>query len=1027
MIARARAGGGVTVEREQKYLHIRIPLLLILAIGALFYEIWIFVVYQHAYSDQTGVFFGPQLVVEQVFPDSPLHTGDSILKIDDLDVNDNLLTPFYWLQQFAGRQSAEQSTHSLVYTVLRDGKEQRIYVTWENYRALPLLWRGGALWIIGLVMNVVAVTLITGKGRDLATRLISFDFIMAGLNQINNLLRTASANMAVAWAWFFIPLDAISIWLTFSLLLHALLLFPEKKAPLRRFPWLPWIIHLFTPVVSIAAGLLFGGDTLLGQRNAMFAVANPLMMLQLALAVAALTHTYFTSHRPGVRNQIRWIILGLILALTPWILFYALPSLFFNVTWLPLSIVNLSLLLVPIAFMVSIFRFGLMDVDRFMNRTLVYVLTGGALVLLYFLVLLIAGDLLPPVDGQPNHFWAGIIATVVLFTVFNPLRIYVEQFVNRVFYKEQLDFALMLRDVGRQLSATVMQDDVYNLLTKDVSQRLGLTSARILLPNDGRCAYVDRENTMCIPSDSLLVPWLCDHRDPLVVQERQRLPEDIAQTIEPLVTAGCELCLALMQRSTLLGIYAFGAKNSGDLFTREEVNNLDLLGHQAAAALYNAQLYETLQDYNRSLEARVAERTSQLVSERDRLDTIIQNITDALVVTDPAAKIVLANPAFVDIVGVPVDQLFGIPLATVLSSESLALLIETASDYPGQVQTQNMTGEALGGRDEIEGKVYKVSACGLVERGLVDQEKETSLPAIADANTSGVITVLQDITHEQAVDRMKTDFISMVSHELRTPLTSVIGFVRLIQKMFEQELVSRIDDSDRRGRWAVERITENLKIIIGEGERLTRLINDVLDIAKMESGKSEWSRDEIPFQEIIDTAVNGMQTLSLQKNLPIRVDVQDLPPVVTVDRDRMVQVMTNLLGNALKFTSEGEIVVRARCIDGQADQAPAALRSLKTSDAPDQWLWISVEDTGVGIPPEKFSQVFEKFKQISNTLGYAARGTGLGLPICREIVEQHGGRIWVESTVGVGSIFSFVIPVEEQGALASPLPSSGTA
>ena len=1010
----------MTVEREQKYLHIRIPLLLILAIGVLLYEAWIFAVYQRAYSDWTGIFFGPRLVVEQSFSDSPLRNGDVILKIGDLDVDDNLLRPFYWLRQFSERQFTEQSTRGAEYTVLRDGDAQRIYVPWMEYRALPLLWRGGALWIIGLVMNIVALILISGKGSDLATRLISFGFIMGGLNQINNLLRTASANMAVAWAWFFIPIDAISVWLTFSLLLHALLLFPEIKTPLRRFPWLPWVIHLFTPVVSITAGFLLGGNTLLGRRNTMFMVSNPLMMLELVLAVVALTHTYVTSRRPGVRNQIRWIILGLILALIPWILFYALPSVLFNITWLPLSLVNLPLLLIPIAFMVSILRFGLMDVDRFMNRTLVYALTGGTLVLLYFLVLLIAQDLLPQVDGQPNHFWAGIIATIVLFAIFNPLRIYTQQFVNRVFYREQLDFALMLRDVGRQLSATVLQDDVHDLLTRDIAQRLGLTFARILLPNEGRCAYVDRENTLCVPSDSLLIPWLCDHRDPLVVHERRHLPEEITQAVEPLVATGCELCLALMQRNTLLGVYVFGAKNSGDLFTREEVNNLDLLGHQAAAALYNAQLYETLQDYNRSLEARVAERTSQLEAERDRLDTIIQNITDALVVTDPATRIVLANPAFADIAGTPVERLLGVPMAKVLSFESLARLIETASAYPGQVQMQNMAGEALGSREEIDGKVYKVSAVGLVERGL--SNRETPLPVtLADAITSGVITVLQDITHEQAVDRMKTDFISMVSHELRTPLTSVIGFVRLIQKMFEQELVSRIDESDRRARWALDRITENLKIIIGEGERLTRLINDVLDIAKMESGKSEWSRDKVAFQEIIDTAVNGMQTLSLQKNLPIRVDMRDLPPLVTVDRDRMVQVMTNLLGNALKFTSEGEIIVRARCIDGQMTYAPAALRSLKTPDAPDMWLWVSVEDTGVGIPAEKFSQVFEKFKQISNTLGYSARGTGLGLPICREIVEQHGGRIWVESTVGVGSTFSFVIPVKEQGNGALPL------
>ncbi len=1012
----------MTVEREQRYLHIRIPLLLILAIGVVLYEVWIFGVYQRAYNDQTGVFFGPQLIVEQVFVDSPLQTGDVILEIDGLDVNDNLLIPFHWLQQYAEQQLTKEPTRGAMYTVLRAGEEQSIFVPWKDYQALPLLWRGGALWLIGLVMSIVALILVSGKGHDLASRLISLGFTMGALNQINNLIRTASANMAVAWAWFFIPLDAISVWLTFSLLLHALLLFPEMKTPLRRFPWLPWLIHLFTPVVSIPAGLLFGGDTLLGRRNAMFVVANPLMMLQLALSVAALTHTYFTSRRPGVRNQIRWIILGLILALIPWISFYAAPSLLFNITWLPLSLVNLPLLLIPIAVMVSIFRFGLMDVDRFMNRTLVYALTGGALVSLYFLVLLIARDLLPRVGDQPNHFWAGIIATIVLFAVFNPLHVYVHQFVNRVFYREQLDFALMLRNVGRQLSATLMWDDVYTLLTRDVAQRLGLTAARILLPNEGECAYVDREGAVCIRGDSLLIPWLCDHRDPLVIHERQRLPEDVAQAVEPLVAAGGELCLALMQRNTLLGIYVFGFKNSGDLFTREEVNNLDLLGHQAAAALYNAQLYEKLQDYNRSLETRVAERTSQLEAERDRLDTIIQNITDALVVTDPAGRIVLTNPAFADIANVPATRLIGLPLAKVLFSESLARLIETASVYPGQAQMQHMAGEALGDREEIAGKIYKVSACGLVERNLA--ARETPSPAEAStASASGVITVLQDITHEQAVDRMKTDFISMVSHELRTPLTSILGFVRLIQKMFEQELVSRIDKSDRRGRWAVERINENLKIIIGEGERLTRMISDVLDIAKMESGKSEWSRDAVSFQEIIDTAVNGMQTLALQKNLPIQVEAQSLPPVMIVDRDRMVQVMTNLLGNALKFTSEGKITIHARCINGQVAQAPAALRSLKTLGAPEKWLWVSVADTGIGIPADKFSQVFEKFKQIPNTLGYAARGTGLGLPICREIVEQHGGRIWVESTVGVGSTFSFVIPLVEPGDIV-PLPSS---
>jgi signal transduction histidine kinase len=136
--------------------------------------------------------------------------------------------------------------------------------------------------------------------------------------------------------------------------------------------------------------------------------------------------------------------------------------------------------------------------------------------------------------------------------------------------------------------------------------------------------------------------------------------------------------------------------------------------------------------------------------------------------------------------------------------------------------------------------------------------------------------------------------------------------------------------------------------------------------------------------------------------------------------------MTNLLGNALKFTSEGEITVRARCINGQEIKTFAALRTLKTAGASNRWLWVSVADTGIGIAADKFPQVFEKFKQISGDLGHAVRGTGLGLPICREIVEQHGGRIWVESAVGVGSTFSFVIPLLEPGAVAPFSSSKGS-
>ena len=172
--------------------------------------------------------------------------------------------------------------------------------------------------------------------------------------------------------------------------------------------------------------------------------------------------------------------------------------------------------------------------------------------------------------------------------------------------------------------------------------------------------------------------------------------------------------------------------------------------------------------------------------------------------------------------------------------------------------------------------------------------------------------------------------------------------------------------------------------------------------------------DHVPFRSVIDTAVKAIHALSDQKGLRIIVDADDVLPDATVDHDRMVQVMTNLLSNAIKFTEDGQITVRARQVSPQDHNGPALLKAMQRPLAPNDWLWVSVHDTGVGIPEGKLPDVFEKFKQVSDALTDRPQGTGLGLPICREIVEHHEGRVWVESVPGVGSIFQFVIPLGKQ-------------
>jgi Na+/proline symporter/nitrogen-specific signal transduction histidine kinase len=228
------------------------------------------------------------------------------------------------------------------------------------------------------------------------------------------------------------------------------------------------------------------------------------------------------------------------------------------------------------------------------------------------------------------------------------------------------------------------------------------------------------------------------------------------------------------------------------------------------------------------------------------------------------------------------------------------------------------------------------------------------------------------------LDRMKDDFISTVTHELRTPLTSIRAF---------SEILHDNPDLD-----AAER-QRFLALVIKESERLTRLINQVLDLAKLESGLAEWHPAEVDLREVVTDAVNATSQIFKGRGVAIGCELPGRAARILADRDRVTQVMLNLLSNAVKFCPEerGRVLVRL------AEEAEG-------------WR-IDVEDNGVGIRPEHQALIFEKFRQVGgDTLTDKPAGTGLGLAICREIVARLGGRLWVRSSPGEGSVFSFRLP-----------------
>jgi signal transduction histidine kinase/DNA-binding response OmpR family regulator len=248
----------------------------------------------------------------------------------------------------------------------------------------------------------------------------------------------------------------------------------------------------------------------------------------------------------------------------------------------------------------------------------------------------------------------------------------------------------------------------------------------------------------------------------------------------------------------------------------------------------------------------------------------------------------------------------------------------------------------------------------------------------------------------------KSAFLSTVSHELRTPLTSVLGFAKIIRKRLDEKIFPIVDKSDKKTEKTISQISENLHVVISEGERLTHLINDVLDLAKIEAGKMEWSQENVSMPEVAERAIAATTSLFDQKALKLIKLIDTNLPEITGDKDKLIQVIINLISNSVKFTDKGSITCRAY---QEKDE-----------------LIVSITDTGIGIAPEDYGAVFEQFKQVGgDTLTDKPKGTGLGLPICKEIVEHHGGRIWVESEVGKGSTFSFALPVNKKSAPARPL------
>ncbi|MDB4349551.1 cell wall metabolism sensor histidine kinase WalK [Omnitrophica bacterium] len=365
--------------------------------------------------------------------------------------------------------------------------------------------------------------------------------------------------------------------------------------------------------------------------------------------------------------------------------------------------------------------------------------------------------------------------------------------------------------------------------------------------------------------------------------------------------------------------------------------------------------YKSIIDERNRSEDVAWQKYKKVLAEHRETETVMRSIAEGLVVVDADGNVVMMNPAAEKLLGVSKKDKMGRPILEDLKKAQLVSMIKASS---------------AGSDKEIE---------------MVSQEDETkkilrsSNALIEDKNGQmvGMVSVLSDVTKQKELDRLKESFVSNVTHELRTPLITT------------QKAISMLRSRDK---VRIPPETEKEFFLMAENNmnRLSVLINDMLDLSKLEEGKMELKRVGVSVERVIDGSIESLETWAKAKSITIDKMVQDQMPEVSIDPDRIGQVLINLVGNAIKFTPDnGKVSIEASFERGDGE------------------LTVIVEDNGIGIEKENLSKVFDRFHQAAERSPTNIEGTGIGLSIAKEIIALHGGRIWAESEKDQGARFIF--------------------
>ena len=392
-----------------------------------------------------------------------------------------------------------------------------------------------------------------------------------------------------------------------------------------------------------------------------------------------------------------------------------------------------------------------------------------------------------------------------------------------------------------------------------------------------------------------------------------------------------------------IGVLHVFNKRYGNIFIEEDLRLLERLAKNQAAVIASAQIYE------------------EVVERKEELESIIESVYAGLIVVGRRGRIMQMNPSARTMLGLDNQDVQGLAMEDVIKNEIvIAVLSQSLNENVEVAQEVD-----IGGHNPSEEKIYQV---------------QTALVKGEDQSIIGVVAIFNDITEIRSIERMKTAFVSTVSHELRTPLTAIKGFISTL-----------LTDTD--GYYDIDTKREFYTIIDTECDRLTRLISDLLNVSRIEAGRAlQLNLKPVKLNILIEKVVTAQKSYDTKHDFAV--EIEELPDV-TADEDKLDQIFTNLISNAIKYSPRGGMIT----IRGKRE---------------DESVLFSVSDQGIGIPKEHQNKVFDRFHRVDNRDTREAGGTGIGLFLVKHLVDAHHGDIWIDSEVGKGSTFTFRLPINSE-------------